>query len=77
MGKKGLYHMGPMEDPNGINDQILPIWVPYIHVCWVTTDPDQALVNVALIRIFKVCSNMYEFLKTMLTIKKYITIVEK
>ena len=26
---------GPMQDPNGINAQILPIWVPYIHVCWV------------------------------------------
>ena len=24
-----------MQDPNGINAQILPIWVPYIHVCWV------------------------------------------
>ena len=23
-----------MQDPNGINAQILPIWVPYIHVCW-------------------------------------------
>ena len=27
-------YMGPMQDPNGINAQILPIWVPYIHVCW-------------------------------------------
>ena len=26
--------MGPMQDPNGINAQILPIWVPYVHVCW-------------------------------------------
>ena len=34
MGKKA--YMGPMQDPNGINAQILPIWVPYIHVCWVT-----------------------------------------
>ena len=33
MGKKA--YMGPMQDPNGINAQILPIWVPYIHVCWV------------------------------------------
>ena len=32
MGKKA--YMGPMQDPNGINAQILPIWVPYIHVCW-------------------------------------------
>ena len=29
--------MGPMLDPNGINAQVLPIWVPYIHVCWVAT----------------------------------------
>ena len=33
MGKKA--YMGPMQDPNGINAQILPIWVPYIHVYWV------------------------------------------
>ena len=32
MGKKA--YMGPMQDPNGINAQILPMWVPYIHVCW-------------------------------------------
>ena len=32
MGKKA--YMGPMQDPNGINAPILPIWVPYIHVCW-------------------------------------------
>ena len=32
MGKKA--YMGPMQDPNGINAQILPIWVPYIHICW-------------------------------------------
>ena len=32
MGKKA--YMGPMQDPNGINAQSLPIWVPYIHVCW-------------------------------------------
>ena len=32
MGKKA--YMGPMQDPNGINAQILPILVPYIHVCW-------------------------------------------
>ena len=41
MGKKA--YMGPMQDPNGINAQILPIWVPYIHVCWVanfTLGPD-------------------------------------
>ena len=30
-------YMGPMQDPNGINAQILSIWVPYIHVCWVDT----------------------------------------
>ena len=35
MGKKA--YMGPMQDPNGINAQILPIWVPYIHVCWVVS----------------------------------------
>ena len=33
VGKKAC--MGPMQDPNGINVQILPIWVPYIYVCWV------------------------------------------
>ena len=37
MGKKA--YMGPMQDPNGINAQILPIWVPYIHVCWVIVKP--------------------------------------
>ena len=35
MGKKAC--MGPMQDSNGINAQILPIWVPYIHVCWAIT----------------------------------------
>ena len=36
MGEKA--YMGPMQDPNGINAQILPIWVPYIHVCWDDTE---------------------------------------
>ena len=41
MGKKA--YMGPMQDPNGINVQILPIWVPYIHVCWEVTDQGDIL----------------------------------
>ena len=35
-GKKA--YMGPMQDPNGINAQILPIWVSYIHVSWVVAE---------------------------------------
>ena len=33
-------YMGSMWDPNGINAQILTIWVPYIHVCWGSCRPE-------------------------------------